>query len=121
MHCGCPLPGTTIGQRLSRFLASSLPREHDPLPRGAVYSAGTHPSDHNGVVVPGCTKLSAHAAKIARRQKREDAKTTEKQRRRADGHTMAFLMPVPMWWGVGGCAAPAWTVVDDTAGGVYAG
>jgi hypothetical protein len=51
MHCGCPVPGETIGQKLNRLIGSAKqspsylvpPSDHKPL------LAGTHPSDHDAV------------------------------------------------------------------------
>lgn len=49
-HCGCPIPGDSIGQKLSRLIgAQSTPPSHLlPFNRPDLLSA-THPSDHNAV------------------------------------------------------------------------
>ncbi|KIM34780.1 hypothetical protein M413DRAFT_14913 [Hebeloma cylindrosporum] len=52
-HCGCPIPGDTIGQRLSRIVGiysppTSPPSHLMPFERPDLLSA-THPSDHNAV------------------------------------------------------------------------
>ncbi|KAI0311521.1 hypothetical protein OF83DRAFT_1150577 [Amylostereum chailletii] len=126
MQCGCPLPGTTIGQRLSRLMSHHSAREADLHPEGDSFGAGTHPSDHNGVVVPGRTRVAAHAAKAAKRRRRDAERVRKGAMRqevyaRGDLHPTAFLYPVPLWWGVPGCAAPGGIVADGGAGGVFAG
>ncbi|KAH9483132.1 Glycine-rich domain-containing protein 1 [Psilocybe cubensis] len=53
-HCGCPVPGDTIGKRLSRMIGmysqpTTTPHSHlFPITRLDVLAA-THPSDHNTV------------------------------------------------------------------------
>jgi len=50
-HCGCPIPGDSIGKRLSRLIGlhGSQPPSHlVPFDRPDLLSA-THPSDHNAV------------------------------------------------------------------------
>jgi len=51
-HCGCPLPGDSIGTRLSRIVGGHKlppPSHLVPYDRPDLLSA-THPSDHNAVV-----------------------------------------------------------------------
>ncbi|KAG6845550.1 hypothetical protein H0H87_007794 [Tephrocybe sp. NHM501043] len=58
MHCGCPVPGKTIGRRLSNLIATTStsraqsPPYLIPLDRPDLLSS-THPSDHNSVVFIG--------------------------------------------------------------------
>ncbi|KAJ7706917.1 hypothetical protein B0H17DRAFT_1174849, partial [Mycena rosella] len=54
-HCGCPLPGATIGQRLARLVARGRARHAEKsylVPStggGPSLRAAMHPSDHNAV------------------------------------------------------------------------
>ncbi|KAJ6465113.1 hypothetical protein C8R47DRAFT_991660 [Mycena vitilis] len=127
-HCGCPLPGETIGQRLSRLVGHGtnpsylIPPDRDDL------LAATHPSDHNAVFAFH-HKAASEAAqrrrreKIAKRTQRDlDAAAAGKLNgRRSVDHDPAFLVAVPMYYtpgvfagsgsviyggaGIGGCAA----------------
>ncbi|KAH6879916.1 hypothetical protein BKA70DRAFT_196508 [Coprinopsis sp. MPI-PUGE-AT-0042] len=66
--CGCPLPGDTIGQRLSRFLdkKASEPPSHLTPPARGDFRAATHASEHNGVNVctPERSRSSRHDEKV---------------------------------------------------------
>ncbi|KAF8967533.1 hypothetical protein BDZ97DRAFT_1916819 [Flammula alnicola] len=51
-HCGCPVPGTSIGQRLSRLIkiyAPPPPSHLTPFSDRPDLLSATHPSDHNAV------------------------------------------------------------------------
>ncbi|KAG5642977.1 hypothetical protein DXG03_001825 [Asterophora parasitica] len=141
-HCGCPLPGQTVGQRLSRLVANY--KKSDPSylvpPAGREdLRAATHPSDHNAVFVlhhkqKGQAAQERRRAKFRKRQERELAErastkskgkgqemTAEERRRADERHDAAFLMPVPLFWygpgyGGAGCAAPAGHVVYSANG-----
>ena len=67
-HCGCPIPGDSIGSKLARLISSSdnaAPPSHLlPFNRPDLLSA-THPSDHNAVHFQSQSK---HAHKIAMRK-----------------------------------------------------
>ncbi|KAF8885822.1 hypothetical protein BD779DRAFT_1611906 [Infundibulicybe gibba] len=130
-HCGCPLPGQTIGQKLSRLVnrytvnASYLtPPARDNL------LAATHPSDHNAVFAThqkgSISGQEQQRKKIERRRAREArdvllGKADPKRAERGAGHDPAFLVPVPIFFAYGaipivpGCTAPA------SAGNVGAG
>jgi len=122
MHCGCPLPGDTIGQKLKRLLASSKGTDV-LLPPESNARAATHPSDHNAVFA-----LHDMSASLQRREKR--ARKVEARRLRAErkgqipagndrgvNHEMAFLYPVPMYYYYpGGCVAVAGGVVNGGLG-----
>jgi hypothetical protein len=48
-HCGCPVPGDSIGERLSKLIKLYSPQLHLlPFDHPELLSA-THPSDHNAV------------------------------------------------------------------------
>ncbi|KAF8886970.1 hypothetical protein BD779DRAFT_1470956 [Infundibulicybe gibba] len=117
-HCGCPLPGQTIGQKLSRLVNSLL--------------AATHPSDHNAVFAAhhkgAISAQKRRRKKFERRREREaqDAlkgKADPKRSERGAGHDPAFLVPVPMFYAYGtvpivsGCTAYTANVVSGCAGG----
>ena len=130
-HCGCPLPGETIGQKLSRLVSSQqlAPSYLVPPPREDLYAA-THPSDHNAVYAFHHGKLATLAqqrrlAKIKKRQARDVALVQRGGIRppsavRSCGYATPFLIPVPLYFGVvgfGGCVGYAGNVVDGGAGG----
>ncbi|TCD67941.1 hypothetical protein EIP91_011805 [Steccherinum ochraceum] len=125
-HCGCPLPGATIGERLFRLtkrLSSSNPSSSSgdpydsptldltpPLDRVDAQDA-THPSDHNAYRpdVPVITSPSA-LEKLNRRRRRDEKaemratgmserEVWERDRREGKGryHAYPFLYPVPLF------------------------
>ena len=131
-YCGCPLPGDTIGQRLSRLISLS----HTPQPPSQLVPpdrpdllAATHASDHNAVHFKPKNKR-AHMVAVLRysraTQKRQKAlakaaKAAQKAAKKGRGlpgyratvpsHPGAFLIPVPLYFGgyggagLGGCVA----------------
>ena len=138
-YCGCPLPGDTIGQRLSRFLSSvptHPPSQLVPPSDRADLFASTHASEHNLVQFKSRNKTalrveqyrhSSHQAKHEKRVKREKDKERKREReaierqRERDGYPgygcmygQAFLMPVPLYYGapIGGCVGTSHAVVD---------
>lgn len=142
MHCGCPLPGNTIGQRLKRLRAllddskppSDLSALHPPThPHDSAAFSGTHPSDHNSVHIEKPKSLSSHTdpvpladarAHLMKSLRERDAKAMRKGRmdqvqyQRGEGHDFAFLTPVPFYIPV---APYGWTTdvgTGWTAGGV---
>jgi hypothetical protein len=133
MYCGCPLPGETIGQKLSRLVSSSYQAPSFLQPHGQQdFLAATHPSDHNAVYAFHHKRTSEVArkrrqAKVFARRERElrDGTASHLVNRKRDdymGHYPAFLLPVPLYYGVpmyglGGCAAFAGNVVDRNVGG----
>ncbi|KAF7323286.1 hypothetical protein HMN09_00109400 [Mycena chlorophos] len=99
-HCGCPLPGDTIGQRLSRLVGLGSNPSYLIPPNRDDLLAATHASDHNAVFAFH-HKLESDAARRRRRQKnhkraaRDAAKGVPK---RGVVHDPAFLVPVPMYY-----------------------
>jgi hypothetical protein len=90
-YCGCPLPGDTIGKRLSRVVgiyAPPPPASHlMPFDSPDLLSA-THPSDHNAVRFQSANnRAHARATKryeqLARTKERERHKAAEKARKKA--------------------------------------
>ncbi|KAF8185116.1 hypothetical protein BJ912DRAFT_1060663 [Pholiota molesta] len=90
-YCGCPLPGDTIGKRLSRVVgiyAPPPPASHlMPFDNPDLLSA-THPSDHNAVRFQSAnSRAHARATKryeqLARTKERERHKAAEKARKKA--------------------------------------
>ncbi|KZV73874.1 hypothetical protein PENSPDRAFT_251450 [Peniophora sp. CONT] len=115
MHCGCPLPGATVGQRLSRLIQRATRHAHSGSALRSSEDAATHPSDHNGIYVPGATTdaaLAEHTAKLVKRRER-DLKLVQKGKMaredydRGGMHGAAFLYPVPIWYAAAGCAVGA--------------
>ncbi|KAG1808580.1 uncharacterized protein BJ212DRAFT_1381845 [Suillus subaureus] len=122
MHCGCPLPGDTIGQKLRRLLSSQTTSNVLLLPPKSDARAATHPSDHNAV-------FALHNMSASLRQRENRARKAEMRRLQAerngrvvkrDGdvdHGIAFLYPVPMFYYYpGGCVAAAGAVVNGGLG-----
>ncbi|SJL02690.1 uncharacterized protein ARMOST_06024 [Armillaria ostoyae] len=123
-HCGCPLPGDTIGQRLSRLVSihkQSGPPSHLVPPRDrSDLLAATHPSDHNAVY-PFMHQGQVDALRRARLEKRERrirrGEGKGMSRNRSIGHDPAFLVPVPLYFGYGtGCVAITGHVVGGGGG-----
>ncbi|KAG6841229.1 hypothetical protein C0991_000676, partial [Blastosporella zonata] len=116
-HCGCPLPGQTIGQRLSRLIHNyGAQKSYLVPPAREDLLAATHPSDHNAVFV-WHRKHSSESLQQRRREKfkkrqERDANAraknkalTPEERQRAEAHEAAFLVPVPMYYGFIGAGA----------------
>ncbi|KDQ51291.1 hypothetical protein JAAARDRAFT_73757 [Jaapia argillacea MUCL 33604] len=115
MHCGCPLPGDTLGVRLSQTVTSTLTRlspqvtlrSHlHPPPNHLIYSA-THPSDHNAVyaLIPNPVKKgedwSKRKVKAADRRERDhkmylNGRMSGDAYLRGQSHLPAFEVPVEM-------------------------
>ncbi|KAF9643717.1 hypothetical protein BDM02DRAFT_3191302 [Thelephora ganbajun] len=126
MHCGCPLPGDTVGQKLIRLSHSVISRHKastNPPDRDDCLLA-THPSDHNAVYVD----IVSHKGRENRLSKTQKRKTRdleklkhgeldEKTYNRGLDHDTAFLVPVPMYYGYGIPAAAC----GGIAGGVGVG
>ncbi|KAK7035892.1 hypothetical protein R3P38DRAFT_3484110 [Favolaschia claudopus] len=120
-HCGCPLPGDTVGQRLSRLVGHGSNPSYLVPPNRDDLLAATHPSDHNAVYAFHHKAKSEAArrkrrAQIAKRQKRD---AISGRRTRAP-HDPAFLVPVPMYYysqSAGGCVGASGSVVDGGVGG----
>jgi hypothetical protein len=122
MHCGCPLPGDTIGQKLKRLMSKQGPSYLVP-PDDKDLLAGTHPSDHNAVFSFQHKAMSDAArkkreAKFAARKERdltlarkdkghvEGRSTSKADEGGGDSHSAAFLVPIPIYYaGFGGCFA----------------
>ncbi|EPQ58876.1 hypothetical protein GLOTRDRAFT_90647 [Gloeophyllum trabeum ATCC 11539] len=111
VHCGCPLPGDTIGARVSHLrnrtlhqLVHSEPPSHSDLVPGAdsdIACAGTHPSDHNAVCVlaEGEAHREAWKQKVSQRRDKAGVQKGKMDRRaweRGAGHHIPFLVPLPM-------------------------
>ncbi|KAG6849697.1 hypothetical protein H0H93_006205 [Arthromyces matolae] len=132
-HCGCPLPGTTIGQRITR-LVLFMKQERSylvPLPREDLRAA-THPSDHNAIFLwqskhAGLDRQDQRRSLFYKRKHRDEEKRrrgqlpplTPNEERHLDIRAAAFFIPVPLVFGFadsGGCAAYAGNMVDITTG-----
>ncbi|KAI0792010.1 hypothetical protein C8Q75DRAFT_805056 [Abortiporus biennis] len=135
MHCGCPLPGDTIGQRLSRLIhrlsntppdvsSSSSSITLTPPNHPDAYSA-THPSDHSCVEGGGRSPKQAQILRQLRleklkRRRERDIMAAAKEKVDSNGekgrlnranrnreHDAAFLYPIPFYYApVGGCIVP---------------
>lgn len=80
-HCGCPIPGDSIGTKLKRLIGMQKPAPFQLVPydRSDLLSA-THPSDHNVVNYTPLT-ISAHTRMIY--QYNEMLKEKEQQAKKA--------------------------------------
>ncbi|EIW76441.1 hypothetical protein CONPUDRAFT_158469 [Coniophora puteana RWD-64-598 SS2] len=127
MHCGCPLPGDTLGQKLKRLVNRHAPPEAEALlPTDTPLAlAATHPSEHNAVF-PLHRKSSSMLGRRHREEKfarrvRKAAQSNDsgsrgepwaQSRARAPTHSQASLYPVPMYyWMPGGRVAGTGGVV----------
>ncbi|KAF8905840.1 hypothetical protein CPB84DRAFT_1960342 [Gymnopilus junonius] len=127
-HCGCPIPGKSIGERLSRMVKlhndNGPPSHLLPYDRPDLLSA-THPSDHNAVRFAAKTEDMHEATtkkykdlaikkKFAKlRKAQEDAAMAAKGQQGKTGgkygneksqvydHEFAFLVPVPIFFPAG--------------------
>ncbi|KIK41875.1 hypothetical protein CY34DRAFT_84653 [Suillus luteus UH-Slu-Lm8-n1] len=122
MHCGCPLPGDTIGQKLRRLLSFKANSNIFLLPPKSDARAATHPSDHNAVFA-----LQNMSTSMRRRENRTRKAEMRRLRAERDGrgvkrdgnvdHGIAFLYPVPTFYNYpGGCVVAAGAVVNGGSG-----
>ncbi|KDQ63947.1 hypothetical protein JAAARDRAFT_187342 [Jaapia argillacea MUCL 33604] len=118
MHCGCPLPGDTIGAKLSRLSHLFRPPASYLQPPESV-AAGTHPSDHNAVHLPlnAAKRRLVDAMEALKIKERKDRGRLVVQKgkdisQRTETHRRAFLVPVPTYFNSGpGLAAAGLDVV----------
>lgn len=107
-YCGCPVPGETIGQRVSRFVSPKNKHSSLSPPEREAFLIATHPSDHNAVFAFH-RKYSSETSQQRRREKflqhqKRDAKLAKrgkldpKQVERSYAHDPAFLIPVPLFF-----------------------
>lgn len=108
MHCGCPLPDPTIGQKLAGFIIQSPPaRRVDLVPPLILFIyPATHPSDHNAIsssVTHDISKFESARAKrsdeFLRRRERdrllmEKGKFDRSVWARGSKHEAAFFVPI---------------------------
>lgn len=118
MHCGCPLPGDHIGEKLVFKIKH---HNHPPAflhpPNNPDILGATHPSDHNSVFAFHHTKRMEAARtkrkdKVQHRHARDATsvlrgKLSREAFAREEGHEQAFLVPVPYNYcqSFGGCMA----------------
>ncbi|KAG5636120.1 hypothetical protein H0H81_009052 [Sphagnurus paluster] len=129
-HCGCPIPGQSIGKKLTFLRATQLhsnkvPPYLVPLDHPAALS-GSHPSDHNAVFL-----FHRRNAGLAAQQKRiEESKKLQahdgkgKQVTDITAHHLAFLVPVPMYFTYPEdvlCAVNPGNVINNQTGNVSSG
>lgn len=90
-HCGCPIPGDSIGSKLVRLISNSenvAPPSHLlPFNRPDLLSA-THPSDHNAVHFQSKSKVAHKLAtrkyeSLARKREHDMQKAAEKAAKQA--------------------------------------
>ncbi|KAH8831565.1 hypothetical protein DL96DRAFT_1812407 [Flagelloscypha sp. PMI_526] len=117
-HCGCPVPGDSMGSKLGKLMGSS--KSDTPSPflspdhNREDMAAMTHPSDHNAVYTIKHRKYcdASRAERTERDTKRREkelkaflkkkdsaAKDDDEmaiKRRLYEGHHPAFLTPIPM-------------------------
>jgi hypothetical protein len=135
MHCGCPLPGNTIGQKLmSKVLFGRTERPSLLPPANTNILQGTHPSDHNAVFAfhqeAQRESLRRSRREKASKRRQRDAEKVQKgqldQRayERGEGHDQAFLTAIPLYYsgrGVAGCVGFYGGVYGNNAGACAAG
>ena len=102
--------GETIGQKLSRLSVSFSPEKKSQItpPNRDDYLFATHPSDHNAVHVDGITH-KAREKRNHKTRKRKDRELKKLKRGETDNevyersqqHGLAFLVPVPLYYGYG--------------------
>ena len=102
--------GDTIGKKLSRLSGSFFQKKYpvNPLDRDDCLLA-THPSDHNAVYVEDITHRAPEKLAYEPRKKRNfGLKKTKKGGvghdpvyERDNWHGLAFLVPVPIYYGYG--------------------
>ena len=102
--------GDTIGKKLSRLSGSFFQKKSpiDPLNRGDCLLA-THPSDHNAVYVENVTRRApeklAYKPRKGRNWRLKQIKRGGVSRGPTyggnDEHGLAFLVPVPIYYGYG--------------------
>ncbi|KAF7304485.1 hypothetical protein HMN09_00850800 [Mycena chlorophos] len=141
-YCGCPLPGNSVGQRLSRLMSGvgvGFAHAHGhghggggthpqylqpPKSWSGKTASGTHPSAHN-LMFPG----RATAASSSEQNKLKAEKKAEKERAKAKARGKcvldpAFLVPVPLFVdkgpGAGNCAAVSGHLMNGERGGCTA-
>lgn len=135
MYCGCPLPGETIGQRLSRLVGSHANNPSQLVPPENEYLlTATHPSDHNAVFVIRESRVG-ESNQAYRRQKFKNRRLRDQELARkgmlnaeladrSKGHEQAFLVPVPIYSMYDPkameCAAGTGSFVDITPVSFYA-
>ncbi|KAK0499373.1 hypothetical protein EDD18DRAFT_1102741 [Armillaria luteobubalina] len=102
-RCGCPPPGDTVGQRLSKLISiykRSGTSSHVVPPRDrSDLLAATHPSDHNAVYLSK-DKEQVDAQRRARQAKRQRRIRRDEEkgiRRNGVDHDPAFLVTVPLY------------------------
>ncbi|KAH0588161.1 hypothetical protein H2248_006880 [Termitomyces sp. 'cryptogamus'] len=111
VYCGCPVPGKTIGKKLTNlFNSSSTSRIHsppylDPPDRSDIISA-THPSDHNSVISIKTSQGRKHVIddqfhrreknwKLSQQISKKGPSKTMKGWTPSEDHEVAFLYPLP--------------------------
>ncbi|KAK0472456.1 hypothetical protein IW261DRAFT_1343552 [Armillaria novae-zelandiae] len=122
-HCGCPLPGDTIGKRLSRLISihkRSDPPSHLVPPRDrSDLLAATHPSDHNAVYLFKYKEQidAQRRARLTKRQRKIRRDEKKGMSRNSVDHDPAFLVPVPLYFNRdAGCVAMTGHVVGGRGG-----
>ena len=121
-HCGCPVPGDSIGERLSKLvkLYSSPPQSDLLLIDCPVCLSATHPSEHNAVhFIPrnlqGHILNSKRYAQLAQKKRKAALRHMEKVGKDSSSACLQrstcvppFLVPVPTYYGgvtIGDCVA----------------
>ncbi|TFK33261.1 hypothetical protein BDQ12DRAFT_738863 [Crucibulum laeve] len=124
-HCGCPIPGDTIGQKLKRLVAGSSSTNPAPQhahlvpPQNSAVLEATHPSDHNAVRVLPQNQRMHDFARMRYEKERKRAESRKSKSEKTNNaslrdHQMAFLLPVPIYYvGFGGCIAMSGAVVES--------
>ncbi|PPQ84317.1 hypothetical protein CVT26_011436 [Gymnopilus dilepis] len=139
-HCGCPLPGKTIGERLASLVklhnkppAHLVPYDHP------VALALTHPSDHNAVRFVAKTEsmhrrtTEKYQSLLSKRLEEKSNRSSEDSKKYIYNRTFCsetpFLLPVPMHFEghraatdfptrrkIGGCIAANSSYVEPVGG-----
>jgi hypothetical protein len=138
-HCGCPIPGDSIGERLSKLIKLYSPPPHLPFDRPL---SAAHPSDHNAArFIPpprraGLINLSRYIT-MAFKKRKEASNSSKKpvklppqgpgssppghsssahlQRSTFTHDTTPFLVPIPTSFAPGAVIGAAVCVADGHA------
>ncbi|KAJ7061512.1 hypothetical protein C8F01DRAFT_141769 [Mycena amicta] len=114
-YCGCPLPGATVGQRLSRLVGTKGNPSYLQPPQLEKSLNATHPSDHNAVFpAVGGDKARDQVLKGKKGGKDDVPRCIQDP---------AFLVPVPLFVNtarISNCAASSGSIVNGERGGCTA-
>ncbi|KAF7304479.1 hypothetical protein HMN09_00850200 [Mycena chlorophos] len=132
-YCGCPLPGNSVGQRLSRLMSGIGFAHGHGHGHGGAYPAYLQPPQSWSKKAASGTHPSAHNAMFHAPVSASDKEKAEKERAKIKAKSKskskcvldpAFLAPVPLFVDapsrVGNCAAVSGNLMSGERGGCTA-